>query len=95
MPPFCPSTTSRALYELERYDDHFEAVEHDRLEYQSDRADQDAEDRASEEAAERLEWQRRERDATLERWKREERASEPYFSIRPLKRRRARQDVAA
>jgi hypothetical protein len=94
-PPFCPSTTPRAIYDLEHYADAWEALEQDRLEYLTDRAETDADDRASDEAAERLEWQRQERDAALEQWKREEREGEPYFNVRPLKRARAEKKVAA
>ncbi|NJK43526.1 MAG: hypothetical protein HC933_03985 [Pleurocapsa sp. SU_196_0] len=77
------------------YADHWEALERDRLEYLTDRADEDADDQASDEAAERLEWRDAEWDAALEQWKREERASEPYFNVRPLKRARLERKVAA
>jgi hypothetical protein len=94
-PPFCPSVHPRALYDLELYADQWEALESDRLEYLNDRAETDAEDMASDEAADRLEWRDLERDAALEQWKREERASEPYFNVRPLKRSRLERKVAA
>jgi hypothetical protein len=94
-PPFCPSLQPRALYDLEHYADHWEALEQDRLEYLTDRADEDADDRGSDEAAERLEWRDLERDAALEGWKREEREGEPYFNVRPLKPSRRERKVAA
>jgi hypothetical protein len=94
-PPFCPSVHPRALYDLELYADAWEALEQDRLEYLTDRADEDADDTASDEAAERLEWRDLERDAALEQWKREEREGEPYFNVRPLKPSRLERTAAA
>jgi hypothetical protein len=82
--------TPRALYDLEVYSDHFEALEIARAEVQGELIEAAALEHSDEEALDRLEWQRDERDAALEQFKREERASDPWLRVRPLRAPRAK-----
>ena len=92
-PPAWASTNARAHLDLEVYSDAWELEQIARAQYLEDCAEEASEQHSDEAAFERLGQLEQERDATLERF---ERAAEPYFRVRPLKRpRRARQGEAA